>query len=361
MPKQYRLLNGRSLLQRTIDACLRCACVDVVKCVIGADQHDAYTTGVATDPRLLPPATGGESRQASVLAGLRALREEDVETVLIHDAARPFVSSDLFERVRAAVGPGAAALPALPVVDTLVRAKGDAVAAGVSRADLFRAQTPQGFRYADILAAHEAADQDHTDDAGLARAAGLAVRLVEGERANEKITTRADFELAERAFAVPDIRVGHGYDTHRLAPGDHVTLCGVRIAHHMRLEGHSDADVGLHALTDALLATIGAGDIGDHFPPGDPQWRGVSSDRFLQHAVDLVKAAGGATTHVDVTLVCEEPKIGPHRAEMRARMAALLEVDLRRVSVKATTNEERGFVGRNEGIVALATATVVFA
>ena len=221
-------------------------------------------------------------------------------------------------------------------------------------------QTPQGFRYAELLAAHEAAVGGHTDDASLARAAGMDIAVVPGSKANIKLTTPEDFEMAEAALSVPDIRVGHGYDTHRWTAGDGVWLCGVHVAHDRSLQGHSDADVGLHALTDALLATVGDGDIGAHFPPSDEAWRGAASDQFLARACELVRAADGTITHVDVTLVCERPKIGPHRDAMRSRVAEIADLNVGRVSVKATTNEERGFVGRGEGMVALATATVVF-
>lgn len=362
VPKQYRAVAGRSVLQRTIDTCLACAEVDLCLCVIGGGHEDLYARRVSTAPNLLSPVIGGATRQASVLTGLRSLAGQGIETVLIHDAARPFVSAKTIERIIDAVEPGTGAMPALPVSDTLVFADSDVAVRDVDRAGLWRAQTPQGFVFDDILHAHEAAKDGFTDDASLARAAGLAVRLVPGERANEKITTAEDLSMAQIAFApaCPDVRVGHGYDTHRLVAGDHVWLCGVRLPHAFALDGHSDADVGLHALTDALLATVGAGDIGDHFPPTDPQWRGSSSDTFLRRAVELVLAGEGRITHADVTLVCEAPKIGPHRAAMRQTIAALLGIAVGRVSVKATTNEERGFVGRNEGIVALATATVVF-
>ena len=360
VPKQYRSLAGVALLQRTVTACLASERVDLLVCVIGSDQRELYERSVKSADRLLPPVVGGGSRQASVLAGLRSLLGHEIETVLVHDAARPFVTADLIERVVDAARTRGGALPAVPVADTLVRASGGTMGANVSREGLWHAQTPQGFSYEALLAAHEAASDEHTDDAGLARSAGLAVEIVRGDPSNGKITTPEDFAMAERALSLPDVRVGHGYDTHRLVPGDHVMLCGVRVDHDAGLDGHSDADVGLHALTDALLATIGAGDIGDHFPPSDPQWRGASSDLFLEHAVSLVETAGGRIRHGDVTIVCEAPKIGPHRRAMRERMAALLGVEPARVSVKATTNEERGFVGRNEGIVALATATVVF-
>ena len=354
-PKQFRLLGGRSVLQRSVDAFLLPE-IDRIVCVIGADQRAEYERAVSPDPRLLEPVRGGTTRQTSVLAGLRALR--DVDVVLIHDAARPFVGADTVRAVIAAVAPGTGALPGLPVADTLARVRDGRHDGVVDRSALMAMQTPQGFRRDELLVLHERAAGEHTDDAGLARAGGLTVRVVPGDPGNRKLTTAEDFAMAERMIA-PDVRVGHGYDTHRLVGGDGVWLCGVRLPHDRALDGHSDADVGLHALTDALLATIGAGDIGTHFPPSDPQWRGASSDRFLRHAADLVRARGGTVRHADVTLVCERPKIGPHVAAMRERMAKILAIEMERVSVKATTNEERGFVGREEGIVALATATVV--
>ena len=362
VPKQYRPLAGRPLLRRTLDACLASERVEHVVCVIDPDHRALYDVAVPPDSRLLPPVPGGASRQASVKAGLDALADRGVAVVLIHDAARPFLTPGLIERIAEAAEPGTGALPGLRVSDTLSREEDGLLTSTVARENLWRAQTPQGFSYADITAAHERADADaFTDDAGLARAAGLNVRLVEGDARNVKITTSEDFAMAEAALAFPDIRVGHGYDTHRLVDGDRVWLCGVHLPHDRALDGHSDADVGLHALTDALLATVGAGDIGDHFPPSDPQWRGTASHVFLSKAVEIVGASGGRITHADVTLVCEAPKIGPHRDAMRERMADILGIEVSRVSVKATTNEERGFVGRNEGIVALATATVVMA
>ena len=360
VPKQYRPLAGRPLLRRTLDACLASERVEHVVCVIDPDHRAFYEKSVPDDTRVLPPVMGGASRQGSVKAGLASLAGRSVTTVLIHDAARPFVTPNLIERVADAVAPGTGALPGLRVSDTLAREQGGLLCGTVARENLWRAQTPQGFLYSDIFASHEWADENaFTDDASLARTAGLDVRLVEGDAHNVKITTPEDFAMAEAALAVPDIRVGHGYDTHRLVPGDRVWLCGVRLAHDRALDGHSDADVGLHALTDALLATVGAGDIGDHFPPSDPKWRGTASHVFLAKAVEIVREAGGRVTHADVTLVCEAPKLGPHRDAMRERMASILCIEASRVSVKATTNEERGFVGRNEGIVALATATVV--
>ncbi|GIL03382.1 MAG: bifunctional enzyme IspD/IspF [Alphaproteobacteria bacterium] len=369
-PKQYRDLGGRTVLARAIAPFLAHGQVEHVIAVIHAHDRSRYEAAVAPHPKLLEPATGGATRQQSVANGLAALVERAPERVLIHDAARPFVTPDLITTVLAAVGPGRGAVPGAAVADTLKRCDGDGlVHETVPRAGLFAVQTPQGFRFADILAAHEQAKRRGvgglTDDAAVAEAAGLAVRIVPSHGDNMKITTAQDLELArQRVGAVPqpaDYRTGSGYDVHRLAEGDHVMLCGLRIAHDRGLDGHSDADVGLHALTDAVLGTIGAGDIGGHFPPSDPRWRGAASDRFLAHACALVRAAGGAINHLDVTLVCEAPKIGPHRQAMRDRIAAIVGIDASRVSVKATTNEGLGFVGRGEGIAALATATAMFA
>ena len=360
VPKQFRPLAGLAMLRRTVAAFLAVAEIDAVVCVIGEGQRPLYDASVVPGPRLREPVTGGATRQASVLAGLRALAADPPERVLVHDAARPFVTAETIRDVLAAINGGRGAVPALPIVDTLARAEDGAHGGVVDRSGLVAVQTPQGFPFDPLLRLHEAATAEHTDDAGLARAGGLAVAVVPGERGNVKITTPEDLAIAEARLAPPDIRVGHGYDTHRWTTGTSVRLCGVDIPHDAALDGHSDADVGLHALTDALLATVAAGDIGDHFPPSDPQWRGVSSDRFLAHARDLVAVAGGRITHADVTLVCERPKIGPHRDAMRERVAGILDVAVDRISVKATTNEERGFVGRGEGMVALATATVAF-
>ena len=359
VPKQFQKLAGRSVLQRSVDAFLALDEVSRIVCVIGAEQEEHYRVAVRKDPRLLDPVEGADTRQGSVRAGLRALG--DAEIVLVHDAARPFVTPTTIRSVIEAVRPGRGALPGVLVADTLARVRDGTHGGVVERAGLAAMQTPQGFRYDELLALHEAATADHTDDAGLARSAGLEVAVVPGSRENAKLTTSEDFAMAEAALAVPDIRVGHGYDTHRWTAGDAVWLCGLRIPHDRSLEGHSDADVGLHALTDALLGAIGAGDIGSHFPPSDETWRAAASDQFLARAAELVRAAGGTITHADITLVCEAPKIGPHRDAMRARVAEIVGIDVSRASVKATTNEERGFVGRGEGMVALATATVVFA
>jgi 2-C-methyl-D-erythritol 4-phosphate cytidylyltransferase/2-C-methyl-D-erythritol 2,4-cyclodiphosphate synthase len=304
---------------------------------------------------------GSDSRQQTVRLGLEALETDPPDFVLIHDAARPLLSQELIGRVIAALLQGNdAAIPLLAVADTLKK-NGAEGWTTVPRDGLLRAQTPQGFRYEAIFKAH----RDHaatavTDDMAMAELAGLKIASVAGEESNMKITTPEDFGHAERhiAGAAPEFRTGMGFDAHRFAAGDHVWLCGVKIAHDHALEGHSDADAGLHALTDAILGAIGEGDIGQHFPPTDKKWRGATSSVFLEHAVKLVHAKGGAVVHCDLTLICERPKIGPHREAMRARVAEILKLDVSRVSIKATTTEGMGFTGRKEGLAAQAIATV---
>ncbi|MEL6751743.1 MAG: bifunctional 2-C-methyl-D-erythritol 4-phosphate cytidylyltransferase/2-C-methyl-D-erythritol 2,4-cyclodiphosphate synthase, partial [Pseudomonadota bacterium] len=358
-PKQYAKIGRHSVLATTLNAFQDCPLIEGIQVVIHEDDTDLYHAALSRIEKLEPAVIGGATRQSSVLSGLAAIPE--ATHVLIHDAARPFVRTDLIETICTALQTNAAVVPAVAVTDSLRRVE-DGKSSAVSRQGLFSVQTPQGFRSADIQDAHDRAEKvgrnDFTDDASLAEWAGLDVTLVSGDPANMKLTTPADMASAS-ASKVPDVRVGHGYDTHQLVAGDGVILCGVTIPHNRRLDGHSDADVGLHALTDALLATIGAGDIGDHFPPTDPQWRGAKSDQFLAHAAELVRGRGGTITHMDVTLLCESPKIGPHRQAMREMMAKIVGIDVDRVSVKATTNERVGFIGREEGIVALATATVV--
>jgi 2-C-methyl-D-erythritol 4-phosphate cytidylyltransferase/2-C-methyl-D-erythritol 2,4-cyclodiphosphate synthase len=304
-----------------------------------------------------------------VRLGLEALREYTPRQVLIHDAARPFVDADLIERTIEAIEEGQGALPALPVSDTLKREAERMVGETVERAGLYAAQTPQGFPFEPILAAHEKAHQagksDFTDDASIAEWVHLPVKLVAGSPDNVKLTWARDILMADQRLAAtpagfPDIRTGNGYDVHAFEPGDHVVLCGITIPHDRKLSGHSDADVGLHALTDALLATCGAGDIGTHFPPTDPQWKGAASRIFVEHAAKLVRERGGRIANADITLICEAPKIGPHRPAMTAELSAMLGISPTRVSVKATTNEKLGFIGRSEGIAAIATASVVF-
>jgi 2-C-methyl-D-erythritol 4-phosphate cytidylyltransferase/2-C-methyl-D-erythritol 2,4-cyclodiphosphate synthase len=359
-PKQYLPLAGRAVLRRTVDALAGHPAIDGICVVINSDHRALYEAAIS-DLSVLPPATGGSSRQESVLNGLESLTDLRPDCVLIHDAARPFVTHGMIDKCLGALAEAHGVVVALPVIDTLKRAHDGTVSGTVDRKDLWRAQTPQAFRYADILAAHrQCKGATLTDDAAVAEATGLSVRLVMGAEENFKITTADDLRRAERllAGARPEFRVGTGYDVHRFATGDGVTLCGVRIPHDWALEGHSDADVGLHAITDAVLGAIGAGDIGKHFSPDDPRWRGADSARFLAHAAGLVAGKGGRITHVDVTLICERPKIAPHRGDMIGRIAAILGIDPDRVSVKATTTEGLGFTGRREGIAAQAVATV---
>lgn len=368
IPKQYLPIGGEPMLARTIGAFTGHPRIDDVLVVI--HPEDAALYAHAAGPfagRLREPVPGGALRQASVRAGLEALGSQAPDRVLIHDAARPFVDADLIDRVLGALDRHAAALPALPVTDSLKRAQGSRVTGSLDRESLFRAQTPQGFRYDAILAAHRAAaearEAGFTDDAGIAEWFGLDVVLVEGSEENRKLTTQEDIESADRMLALKSaapgtLRVGTGYDVHAFGPGDAVILCGVRIPHQKKLVGHSDADVGLHALTDSLLGTIADGDIGVHFPPSDARWRGAASDLFLKDAAARVKAHGGEIVHVDLTFICEGPRIGPYREAMRAKLGEVLGLAPSQVSIKATTNEGLGFIGRSEGIAAMATATV---
>lgn len=363
LPKQYCRLGGGTVLERAVSCFLTHPRTAAVQPVIGADARDLYavaSAGFVEDDRVRAPVAGGDTRQASVLAGLDALADCGARYVLITDAARPFVTERQIDRLLAALDAGEqAAIPAVAVVDTLKKADADGIVEKtVSRDSLYRVQTPQAFRFDVILAAHRAhAGGGLTDDAAVAEAAGIRVQLVEGDPANVKLTHPEDMRMAETALQTP--RTGTGFDVHRLEPGDGVMLCGVFIEHDRKLAGHSDADVGLHALTDAILGAIGDGDIGDHFPPSDPTWKGASSDRFLAHAGKLVSDKGGQITHVDVTLICERPKIGPFKDGMKQRVADILGIGIDRVSVKATTTERLGFTGRNEGIAAQAVATVL--
>jgi len=368
-PKQYCPIGGVPMLARTIEAFMDHPQVDDVLVVIHPDDRGLYeSTSARFDGRLLAPVMGGERRQDSVRAGLEALADNAPDGVLIHDAARPLVDAALISRVIDSLGTNAGALPCLPVTDTLKRSEAGRIAGTVAREGLWRAQTPQGFKFDDILEAHRAAARDSTldftDDASVAEWSGIAVALVQGSEHNRKLTTAEDLKIAdemlraEHEAAAGTVRVASGYDVHALGPGDAVILCGVSIPHTKTLVGHSDADVGLHALTDALLGAIADGDIGTHFPPSDERWRGASSDIFLKAAADKVGHAGGKIVHVDVTLLCEAPRIGPYRDPMRTRIAEILKIDVAQVSIKATTTEGLGFVGRGEGIAATATATV---
>ncbi len=359
VPKQYLDLAGRPVLRHSLAAFAANPEIDAVRAVIHPDDRQLYDAAAA-GLGLGEPVPGGAQRQDSVRLGLESLAELDPDIVLIHDGARPFADAGTIGRVIAALKDHPGAIPAVPVADTLKRGQDGMIAGTVDRAGLWRAQTPQGFRFADILAAHRAAaGRELTDDAAVLEAAGRPVALVMGSEDNVKITTTADLERARRAFAGPgETRTGSGYDVHRFAPGDRVWLCGVPVPHDSALEGHSDADVAQHALTDAILGAIAAGDIGRHFPPTDPRWKGAASHLFLSHAAGLVAGLGGHIVNVDVTIVCERPKVGPHRAAMQARLAEILGVAQDRVSVKATTTEGLGFAGRREGIAAQAVATV---
>lgn len=361
VPKQYHLVAGRMLLRHTIDHLLAHPKIADVRVVYNPNHDELYQQAVE-GLHLPPPVPGGATRQDSVRLGLEALRLEALGAsppplVLIHDAARPFTSLAVIDRVISALEKAPGAVAGLPVVDTLRREDGGEAP---SRDGLWRAQTPQGFRFEDILAAHQTAQgRDFTDDASIAEAAGLEVQMVLGDEVLFKVTTAQDLAWAARHLAVEmETRTGGGFDVHRFSPGDHVMLCGVAIPHDHGLEGHSDADVAMHALTDAILGAISAGDIGTHFPPSDARWRGAASDIFLRRAGELVALRGGRIVNLDVTIICQAPRIGPHRAAMVARIAEILDLSPGRVSIKATTTEKLGFTGRSEGIAAQATANV---
>lgn len=358
-PKQYQALGGQPVLRRTIAPFARHDGVDVVQVVIHPDDEEVYANATA-GLDLAPPALGGATRQESVFNGLQTLAGS-ADRVLIHDAARPFVSLALISRVIDGLNEAAGAIPVLPISDTVKRIEGTQIGATVDRSNLVRAQTPQGFRFDEILSAHRAvAGESLTDDAAVAEHAGLKLLTVPGEERNFKITDAGDLLRAEAVLAGdrPDVRVGSGFDVHRFAPGNSIMLCGIEVPHDFGLEGHSDADVGLHALTDAILGALGAGDIGMHFPPSDPKWAKADSAAFIQHAAKLVAERDGMIAHLDLTLICERPKIGPHREAMVKRIAEILSIDPSRVSVKATTTEGLGFTGRREGIAGTASATI---
>jgi 2-C-methyl-D-erythritol 4-phosphate cytidylyltransferase/2-C-methyl-D-erythritol 2,4-cyclodiphosphate synthase len=358
-PKQYLPLAGRPVLRHSLETFARHPQVRAVRVVVQAEDRARYEAAAAGLP-LLTPVQGGSTRQESVRLGLESLVELAPRYVLIHDAARPLVDAALIDRTIAPLAEVAGAIASLPMADTVKRGAGGLIAETIDRQALRRAQTPQSFRFAEILAAHRAAaGRELTDDAAVAEAAGLKVALVDGSEENFKVTTEADLSRAQHLLSpAVDVRCGNGYDVHRFCPGSQVMLCGIAVPHDQGLEGHSDADVGLHALTDAVLGAIAAGDIGQHFPPSDARWRGAASAQFLAHAAALVGERGGRLLAVDVTLICERPKVGPYRARMIERVAAILGIEPTRVSIKATTTEGLGFTGRREGIAAQATATV---
>lgn len=364
VPKQFRRIGGDTILRRSLSALLGAPQISSVQPVIRSEDRGLYDEAAA-GLTVLPPVAGGATRQESVRAGLEALEHHDPEIVLVHDAARPFASPTLIARAIDAVQTTGAAIPGLPVADTVktVDSRGHVVET-LERGRLRLVQTPQAFAFRPLLAAHRRAAaegrHDFTDDAALAEWAGMRVTVFDGEPGNIKMTNPDDFARTEalQAAQLTDIRVGTGFDVHAFGPGDHVVIGGLRIPHVQAVTGHSDADVALHALVDAVLGALADGDIGAHFPPSDPQWKGASSDRFLAFAVDRVRQRGGVIAHLDLTIVCEAPKIGPHRDAMRANIARIAGIDMSRVAVKATTSEKMGFTGRSEGIVAFATATV---
>jgi len=357
LPKQFAPLAGKPLIAHSYDALLNHPAIDQVVVVIGEGQEGRLAAAIGQVTNVI----GGATRRDSVRAGLESLNSAgQVDIVLIHDAARPFLGAGVIDRLIAAIGESDGAIPVVPVADTLARGM-EQLGDIVPRDGLFRVQTPQACRFRAILDAHRnwPSGEEATDDAQMLRRYGGSVTLVEGDAMLEKITFPADFAAAEaRHAATMTSRSAIGYDVHRLEAGEELWLGGILIPHDRGLSGHSDADVALHALTDALLGTIAEGDIGTHFPPSDPQWRGAASHKFLQHAAQLIAQRGGVIDFVDLTLICEAPKIGPHRAAIRARIAGLLELDLSQVSVKATTTERLGFTGREEGIATQAIATV---
>ena len=365
IPKQYRPIGGEPMIRMTLRAFLAHPGIDFVQPVINPNDRDTYQHAIAGLKGLLPPIAGGVTRQASVRAGLEALASRRPALVLIHDAARPFVSAALIDRAIGAGRMSGAAVPGVALADTVKSIDGRAtVTETLDRNTLRIVQTPQAFTFDQILDAHRrAAAERHesfTDDAALAEWAGQRVSVFAGEADNLKVTTAADFARAEmtRLAALSDVRTGNGFDVHVFAEGDHLMLGGIRIPHSRGVTGHSDADVALHALVDAILGALAEGDIGAHFPPSDPQWKGAASDRFLAFACERVRKRGGAIAHLDVTVVCEAPRISPHRDAMRARIADIANVAIDRVAIKATTSEKLGFTGRGEGIFAIATATI---
>ena len=351
--KQWRALAGRRVIDWTLDAFHHAPGIDRVMLVLHGEDIADFDA-----PPGVETCIGGATRAASVRAGLAALGAAD--KVLIHDVARPCVTQEVIAAVIDALETAPGAAPALPVTDAVWLGQDGAVAGTQARDGLYLAQTPQGFHYDAIRAAHDAFAGEPADDVEVARAAGLEVRIVPGHEDNLKITHADDFARAERILrGKMDIRLGNGFDVHRFGPGDHVWLCGVQVPHERGLQGHSDADVGMHAVTDAIYGALAMGDIGRHFPPSDPQWKGAESHIFLSHAAALAREMGFTIGNVDCTLICERPKIGPHAAAMRARMAEILAIAPDRVSIKATTSERLGFTGREEGIAAIAIATLI--
>ena len=355
--KQWQSLAGRRVADWTVDVFANHSAINHIVIVYSAQDEDQIEDFAAAGYLCV---LGGATRDASVRAGLDALADNAPDLVLIHDVARPCVSAEIIDRVVDALATDPGAAPALAVTDALWRGQDGAVAAAQDRSGLYRAQTPQGFHYAEIQNAHAIHPGGAADDVEVARAAGLRVAIVGGDESNLKITHAVDFARAEELLRQPmDIRLGNGFDVHRFGDGDHVILCGVRVPHGRALQGHSDADVGMHAVTDAIYGALADGDIGQHFPPSDPKWKGAASQIFLEHAVALSAERGYRIANVDCTLICEYPKIGPHAIEMKSEMARLMGLEPGQVSVKATTSERLGFTGREEGIASLATVTLI--
>jgi 2-C-methyl-D-erythritol 4-phosphate cytidylyltransferase/2-C-methyl-D-erythritol 2,4-cyclodiphosphate synthase len=363
IPKQYQNIGGKPIIWHTVTALISHPQIKGVVIVI-ADGHQSLYEHALSTFNLPPPALGGATRQQSVFNGLKALQSINPDKVLIHDAARPFVTAQTISDVIAAIDNENCAMPGIEVVDTIAEVDGNIVAGRLDRNKLRAVQTPQGFSYQTIFNAHKAAadrgDNTATDDSSLVP----SVTIVPGDPANIKLTHSHDIKQANTKMTkatladLPDIRVGHGYDVHAFEQGDHVILCGIKVPFTAKLKGHSDADVAMHALTDAILGALAEGDIGKHFPPSDLQWKGASSDIFLQKTVERIRERGGMLAHSDITIICEAPKLRPHIDQMRARLAEIMDCDIDRVSVKATTSEKLGFTGRSEGIAATATATV---
>lgn len=361
IPKQFRQIGGKAVLAHSVEAFARHPAVGEVFLVIGAGQQETVRTMIG-DHQVTALIEGADSRRGSVRAGLEAIAATGgADRVLIHDAARPFISSSMIDQLLAALEQAPGAFPALPVADTLVKSTGNIAGDIVDRSGLYRVQTPQAFHFESIIRAHRAWDssREATDDAQMLREAGHDILMVPGDERLEKLTYPQDFARAEAQLAsCRTTRVGMGYDVHRLAADEELWLCGVQVPHDRGLAGHSDADVAIHAIVDAVLGALSEGDIGNHFPPSDPQWRGAASSRFLEYAANRVTERGGRMEHIDVTIICEAPKIGPHRDAMRQRISKILAISLERVSVKATTTERLGFAGRREGIAAQAVATI---
>jgi len=359
LPKQWQMLAGKPVLQHAIAAFDDHRDIHRIVVVLHSGDMDRAKELKASTP--MTCTEGGETRDASVLNGLRAAEANAPEFVMIHDAARPLMPPQIIDRLREALRNDMAAAPALQITDALWTGETGKVTGLKERTGLYRAQTPQAFRFSAILSAHLAHSGGAADDVEVARNAGLSVAIVEGDERNFKITLPGDIDRAETLLKEKPMRIrtGNGFDVHRFGPGNRVTLCGIEIPHDRALQGHSDADVGMHAVTDAIYGALGEGDIGQHFPPSDPQWKGAASEIFLRHAVDLASNRGFEIGNSDCTLVCEYPKIGPHQNEMKGKMANIMRVRADQISVKATTSERLGFTGRGEGIAALATVTLV--